>query len=210
MSAASPPVPVVILISGNGTNLQAISDDIAQRQLPINIRAVVSNNPLAPGLMRARQAGLCVNVIDHRQFPTRAAFDYALMQAIDFHAPRLVILAGFMRILGADFIRHYLGRLINIHPSLLPAFPGLNTHARVLASGVGQHGATVHFVTEEVDAGPIILQAEVAVQPGDTVETLAARVHKEEHRIYPLAIHWLAQGRVRLHDGRTLLRDDPI
>ncbi len=195
-------MPVAILISGRGTNLQAIIHKTAAHQLPIEIRAVISNNPDAPGLARARAAGLRTHIVDHRAFATRAEFDSALMRIIDDYRPRLVVLAGFMRILGKEFIRHYEGRLLNIHPSLLPAFPGLNTHARVLQSGSARHGASVHFVTDAVDAGPVILQAEIPVKPGDTVQTLAERVLKEEHRIYPLAIRWLAEGRVKLHEGR--------
>jgi phosphoribosylglycinamide formyltransferase-1 len=201
----SPPAAVVILISGRGTNLQAIIDKTAAHQLPIEIRAVISNNSNALGLERARKAGLRTHIVDHRAFAARAEFDSALMQVIDNHQPQLVILAGFMRILGKEFIRHYHGRLINIHPSLLPEFPGLNTHARALQSGAVRHGASVHFVTDAVDGGPVILQAMVPVKPGDTVQMLAERVLKEEHRIYPLAIRWLAEGRAKLHEGRIFL-----
>ncbi|HLQ27196.1 MAG TPA: phosphoribosylglycinamide formyltransferase [Acidiferrobacterales bacterium] len=201
----SSPAAVVVLISGRGTNLQAILDQTAAHQLPIEIRAVISNNPNALGLERARNARLPTHIVDHRAFASRADFDSALMQVTDNYRPQLVILAGFMRILGKEFIRHYQGRLINIHPSLLPEFPGLNTHARALRSGAVRHGASVHFVTDVVDRGPVILQAVVPVKPGDTVQTLAERVLKEEHRIYPLAIRWLAEGRVKLHDGRIFL-----
>jgi phosphoribosylglycinamide formyltransferase-1 len=199
------PAAAVILISGRGTNLQAIIDKTAAHQLPIEIRAVISNNSNALGLERARKAGLRTYVVDHRAFAARAEFDSALMQVIDNHQPQLVILAGFMRILGKEFIRHYHGRLINIHPSLLPEFPGLNTPARALQSGAVRHGASVHFVTDAVDGGPVILQAMVPVKPGDTVQMLAERVLKEEHRIYPLAIQWLAEGGAKLHEGRIFL-----
>jgi phosphoribosylglycinamide formyltransferase-1 len=207
MSAAR--FPVVILISGRGTNLQAIVDEMRAGKLSIDLRAVISSNPGAAGLARARAAGLRTETVDHRTYPTRADFDQALIAAIDAHAPKLVALAGFMRILGRDFIEHYRGRLINIHPSLLPKYPGLGTHARVLAAGETRHGASVHFVTPDVDAGPVILQAAVPVLPDDTSETLAERVLQEEHRIYPLAIGWFAEGRLVLRDGRALLDGKP-
>lgn len=197
--------PVVILISGRGSNLQAIVDQTLHQQLPIDIRAVISNNPQAPGLARAQRAGLRTHVIDHRIFPERTQFDRTLINTIESYQPALVILAGFMRILGPDFIERYRGRLINIHPSLLPAFPGLNTHARALESGAKHHGASVHFVTDAVDGGPVIVQATVPVLPGDSPQTLAARVLNQEHRIYPLAIRWFAEGRLTLHGERVLL-----
>ncbi|HWR87989.1 MAG TPA: phosphoribosylglycinamide formyltransferase [Acidiferrobacterales bacterium] len=199
------PTPVVILISGRGSNLQAILDATRAGHLPIEIRAVISNNPNADGLQRARTAGVPTEIIDHRAYSERTQFDVALRQAIDRHAPRLVILAGFMRILGEDFIRHYAGRLINIHPSLLPAFKGLNTHARALAAGAPQHGASVHFVTNDLDGGPMIVQAIVPVRAGDTADTLAARVLREEHRILPLAIRWFVEGRLSIRNGHVLL-----
>jgi phosphoribosylglycinamide formyltransferase-1 len=201
--------PVVVLISGRGTNLQAIIDAVRVGKLSIDVRAVISNNPDAAGLKPARAAGLHTEVVDHRAYSTRAAFEQALAQAIDRHGPKLVALAGFMRVLGRDFIERYRGRLINIHPSLLPKYPGLGTHARAIAAGETQHGASVHFVTPDVDAGPVILQARVPVLPGDTSETLAERVLQEEHRIYPLAIGWFAGGRLALHDGRALLDGKP-
>lgn len=201
--------PVVILISGRGTNLQAIADAVRAGRLSIDIRAVIGNNPEAAGLKQARAAGLHTEVVDHRAYPTRAAFEQALAQAIDRHDPKLVTLAGFMRILGREFIERYRGRLINIHPSLLPKYPGLGTHARAIAAGEIQHGASVHFVTPDVDAGPVILQAAVPVLPGDTAETLAERVLQQEHRIYPRAIRWFAEGRLMLRDGRALLDGKP-
>jgi phosphoribosylglycinamide formyltransferase 1 len=199
------PAPVVILISGRGSNLQAILDETRAGRLPIEIRAVISNNPEAGGLQHARAAGVPAEIVSHRDYTDRSQFDAVLMQAIDRHAPRLVILAGFMRILGATFIRHYAGRLLNIHPSLLPAFKGLNTHARALAAGVAQHGASVHFVTNDLDGGPVIIQAAVPVQAGDTADTLGARVLHEEHRILPLAIRWFAEERLSLRNGQVLL-----
>jgi len=200
------PAPVVMVISGRGSNLQAVIDAMRAGQLPtVAIRAVISNNPNAPGLEIARAAGLTTHVIDHRAYPERAAFDRALMDTIDRHAPRLVVLAGFLRILGEAFIDHYAGRIINIHPSLLPAFKGLDTHARALAAGVRRHGASVHFVSNDVDGGPVILQAAVPVLPGDDAPTLAARVLTEEHRILPLAIRWCVEDRLRVRERRVLL-----
>ena len=192
--------PVTILISGRGSNLQASVD----ARLPIEIRAVISKNANAPGLAIATRAGLPVEVIDHRQFPDRTAFDRALGDCIARYAPTWVLLAGFMRILGGEFIDRFAGRLINIHPSLLPQFPGLNTHARALAAGVAEHGATVHFVTHEVDGGPIIAQARVQVEPGDDAARLAARVLAAEHALYPEALRALLNGAVRLENGRVI------
>jgi len=197
--------PVVILISGRGSNLQAIIDNTLAGSLPIEIRAVISNNPAAIGLRHARASGIPIEIIDHRDFAERSAFDTALMQTIDRYAPRLVILAGFMRILGKDFIRHYAGKLLNVHPSLLPAFKGINTHARALAAGAAWHGASVHFVTNDLDGGPVIVQASVPVQMDDTADTLAARVLHEEHRILPLAIRWFVEGRISIRNGHALL-----
>jgi phosphoribosylglycinamide formyltransferase-1 len=199
------PAPVVILISGRGSNLQAILTETRAGRLPIEVRAVISNNPEAEGLCHARAAGVPVEIVDHRAYSERAQFDAALMQAIDRHAPRLVLLAGFMRILGAAFIHHYAGRLFNVHPSLLPAFTGLNTHARALAAGVRTHGASVHFVTNDLDGGPVIIQASVPVRTDDSAATLGARVLEEEHRIFPLAIRWYVEGRLSLRNGQVLL-----
>ena len=196
---------VVILISGRGSNMQAVIDQVRARELPIELSAVISNHPGAQGLKRAREAGIPTRVVDDREFKTRAEFEHALMQCIDACHPQLVALAGFMRVLSNDFVDHYAGRLINIHPSLLPRFRGLSTHERVLQSGATQHGASVHFVTGEVDAGPVIVRAAVPVHPDDTPETLAMRVLKEEHRIYPLAIRWFVEGRLTVRDGRVLL-----
>lgn len=196
---------VVVLISGRGSNLQSIIDQTQTGKLPITIRAVVSNEPDAFGLERARRAGVPARVLEHRQFSTREDFDKALIDVIDEYAPQLVALAGFMRILGKAFIDHYAGHLMNIHPSLLPAFPGLDTHARALESRATRHGATVHFVTPELDSGPIIIQATVPVYADDRPEALAGRVLKQEHRIYPQAIRWFAEGRLEICDGRVLL-----
>ncbi|WP_297529301.1 phosphoribosylglycinamide formyltransferase [Thiohalobacter sp.] len=203
-------LPIVVLISGRGSNLQSIIDQAASGELPVDIRAVISNRPDAAGLERARAAGIETAVVDHRDYPGRETFDAALARCIDRYRPRVVVLAGFMRILTPGFVRHYRGRLLNIHPSLLPAYRGLNTHQRALADGARRHGASVHFVTEELDGGPVILQAKVPVHPDDTPETLAARVLAEEHRLYPAALRLLAEGRIRLDNGQALLDDRPL
>ena len=209
MSSSATRCGVVVLVSGRGSNLQAIIDAARSGELPIDLRAVISNEPEAAALGRAQAAGVATHVVDHHAYATRAAFDDALRDAIDRYAPDLVVLAGFMRLLGPVFIDRYAGRLLNIHPSLLPAFPGLRTHARAVAAGATVHGATVHFVTRETDAGPIVIQAAVPVRRGDTPEVLGARVLKEEHRIYPLAIRWFAEGRLTLAGGRVLLDGTP-
>lgn len=189
---------VVVLISGSGSNLQALIDSIAQDGNPARICAVVSNRADAYGLQRAQAAGIATRVLDHKQFDGREAFDAALVECIDAFAPQLVILAGFMRILTPAFVSHYSGRLLNIHPSLLPKYKGLHTHQRALEAGDREHGCSVHFVTEELDGGPLVVQAIVPVQSDDTPDSLAQRVHAEEHRIYPLAMRWFAEGRLRL------------
>ncbi len=189
---------VVALISGRGSNLEAI----LEAGLPVRIAAVISNNPQAPGLAIARAHGVPTAALDHRRFPDRETFDQALAEQIDRHRPDLVVLAGFMRILTDTFVNRYRGRMINIHPSLLPAYPGLDTHAEVLRDGVKIHGCTVHFVTPKVDHGPIIVQAAVPVRSGDSEATLAARVLEQEHRILPRAIRWFAEGRLAVgEDG---------
>ena len=189
---------VVVLISGSGSNLQALIDSIAKDGNPARIAAVISNRADAYGLERARQAGIATRVLDHKQFDGREAFDAALIEAIDSFAPQLVVLAGFMRILTPGFVNHYTGRLLNIHPSLLPKHKGLHTHQRALEAGDSEHGCSVHFVTEELDGGPLVVQAVVPVESGDTPESLAQRVHSQEHHIYPLAMRWFAEGRLRL------------
>jgi phosphoribosylglycinamide formyltransferase-1 len=183
---------IVILISGRGSNMQAI----LEARLPVRIAAVISNKPDAGGLETARSHGIPTRVVNHLDHNGREAFDAALAATIDEYAPDLVVLAGFMRILTAGFVSRYTGRLLNIHPSLLPAFTGLDTHARALAEGVKIHGCTVHFVTNELDKGPIIVQAAVPVLPDDTEDTLAARVLEQEHKIYPQAVRWFAEGRL--------------
>ncbi len=195
---------VVVLISGGGSNLQALID--RQSGAPFRIAAVISNLADAYGLERARRAGIPAEVLNHRPFPDRASFDRALAGLIDRYVPGLVVLAGFMRILTAELVGRYAGRMMNIHPSLLPRFRGLHTHQRALDAGETEHGASVHFVTEELDGGPVIIQAPVPVLPGDAADTLAARVLTQEHLIYPAAVRLFAEGRLRLgHDGRPWL-----
>lgn len=193
----------VVLISGRGSNMAAL----LRADLPVEYAAVISNTPEASGLDIARGFSVPTAVVDHRAYADRAGFDAALAEEIDRHAPDLVILAGFMRVLTADFVRHYSGRMINIHPALLPAFPGLHTHRKALAAGVKLHGCTVHFVTPEVDVGPIIAQAAVPVLPDDTEASLAARVLLQEHRIFPMAVRWFAEGRLHVRADGTVLLD---
>lgn len=207
--AKKDPAAIVVLISGRGSNLSSILDAARAGHLAGEVRAVISNNPQAPGLEYARRAGVPVLTVNHRDFPDRAAFERELIAQIDAHRPALVVLAGFMRVLGREFIEHYAGRLINIHPSLLPAFPGLDTHARALAAGATRHGATVHFVTPDVDAGPIIAQTSVPVLKGDTPEALAARVLEQEHLLYPRVIRWFMEGRLAQRGGAVLLDGRP-
>ena len=190
---------IVILISGRGSNMEAM----LAAQLPVEIAAVISNRSDAAGLATAQRAGIATAVVDHKPHPSRESFDAELAATIDRFAPDLVILAGFMRILTPGFVAHYAGRLLNIHPSLLPSFPGLHTHQRAIEQGVRIHGCTVHFVTAELDHGPIVVQAAVAVRPDDSESSLAARVLAEEHRIYPQAVRWFAENRLRLRDGRV-------
>lgn len=192
---------IVILISGRGSNMQALVRAREAGDLPVEIAAVISNKPDAGGIAVAQSRGIATAVVPHRDFPSREAFDAVLAQKIDSYAPDLVVLAGFLRILTADFVRHYAGRLINIHPSLLPAFTGLDTHERALSTGCKLHGATVHFVTPELDHGPIIIQAAVPVLPDDDAASLAARVLKQEHVIFPRAVRWFAEDRLKVSDG---------
>lgn len=199
---------IVILISGRGSNMEALIAERDAGRLPVNIAAVISNRPDAKGLETAAQAGIATRCLDHKAFADRAAFDTALAACIDEFAPDLVVLAGFMRILTPDFVRHYEGRLFNIHPSLLPSFPGLHTHQRALDEGVRIHGCTVHFVTAELDHGPVVIQAAVPVLDGDDEAALAARVLRQEHRIYPQAVRWFAEGRLSLVDGRVQVAGD--
>ncbi|MBJ2226012.1 phosphoribosylglycinamide formyltransferase [Pseudomonas carnis] len=196
---------VVVLLSGTGSNLQALIDSTRTGDSPVRIAAVISNRSDAYGLQRARDAGIDTRSLDHKAFDGREAFDSALIELIDAFNPKLVVLAGFMRILSADFVRHYEGRLLNIHPSLLPKYKGMHTHQRALDAGDSEHGCSVHFVTEELDGGPLVVQAVVPVESGDSAQTLAQRVHTQEHRIYPLAVRWFAEGRLILGDQGALL-----
>jgi len=200
---------IVILISGRGSNMEAILQAAADPSYPGQVVAVLANRPDAKGLETAKAAGIATAALDHKAYPSREAFDAALAEAIDAHAPDLVILAGFMRILSEGFVRHYEGRLINIHPSLLPSFPGLHTHQRAIEEGCRIHGCTVHFVTPALDHGPAIVQAAVPVLEGDDEATLAARVLVQEHQVYPAAVAWFCQGRLRLEGSRVLLQDNP-
>lgn len=200
---------IVILISGRGSNMATIIDAHRQGKIPANIALVVSNKADAGGLKTAAQAGVSTAVLETGGYRDREAYDQALVELIDAQRPDIVVLAGFMRILSPVFTRHFSGRLINIHPSLLPLYPGLHTHRRVLASGDRQHGATVHFVNEELDQGPAILQAALDVHAADTEETLSNRVLTEiEHRIYPVAVQWFIEGRIKLDGNRVRLDDE--
>ena len=196
---------IVILISGRGSNMEALIAARDAGDLPVNIAAVISNRPDAKGLETAARAGIATRCLDHKAYAGREVFDAALAECIDGFAPDLVVLAGFMRILSEGFVRRYDGRLVNIHPSLLPSFPGLHTHQRALDEGVRIHGCTVHFVTPALDHGPVIVQAAVPVLDDDTEDSLSARVLAQEHRVYPLAVRWFAEGRLRLEDGRVRL-----
>jgi phosphoribosylglycinamide formyltransferase-1 len=192
---------IVILISGRGSNMEAIIERCAADRWPAQVVAVLANRADAGGLRHAADRGIATAVVDHRAHASREDFDAALSEAIEAHAPDVVALAGFMRILGPAFVRRYEGRLLNIHPSLLPAFPGLHTHRRALAAGCKVAGATVHLVTSELDHGPIVMQSVVPVHPGDDEQALAARVLATEHVIYPLALRWFVEDRLRIDDG---------
>lgn len=199
-----------ILISGRGSNLQRFIDSCADGSLPARIGIVISNNPDAAGLRRAQQAGIDATCINHRAFESREAFDQALVDELRRHEVDLVILAGFMRILTPVLIEPYLGKLLNIHPSLLPKYPGLNTHQRALDAGDKEAGVTVHFVTQELDGGPPVLQARVPIRPGDSADTLAERVAVMEHIIYPVAARWLLEGRLVLAGRGAFLDGQPV
>lgn len=203
-------IRTVVLISGSGSNLQALIEACSYSDFPAEIVAVISNRSDAFGLNRAQQHGIPTAVLDHRPFASREAFDAELQKLIDRYAPDLVVLAGFMRILTPALVSHYLGRMLNIHPSLLPLYPGLHTHRRALEAGDREHGATVHFVTPELDGGPPVVQASVSVEPGDTEEILAKRVLAREHLIYPLAVRWFAEGKLVLREGKAFFEERPI
>jgi phosphoribosylglycinamide formyltransferase-1 len=203
-------IRLVVLISGRGSNLQAILDQASSGELPVEVAAVISNRPGVHGLERARQAGVPALELDHKLFADRPEFEAALIDLIDHYRPDLVILAGFMRVLTPGFTEHYQGRIFNIHPSLLPKFRGLHTHERAIAAGETVHGASIHFVTAELDGGPVIVQARVPVLPDDDPDTLAARVLEREHRLYPQAIRWFAEGRLGLAGKRVLFDGKPM
>ncbi len=201
---------VVVLISGSGSNLQALIDGVRTGDLPIDLAAVISNRPDVFGLERAASAKIPAEVLDHKTFADRESFDRALMAKIDAYEPDLIVLAGFMRILTAEFTQHYLGKMINIHPSLLPKFQGLHTHQRAIDAGEQRHGVTVHFVTAELDGGPAIVQASVPILPSDDAASLAKRVQRQEHLIYPLAVKWFAEGDLRMFEGKSVLKGEPL
>lgn len=196
---------IVVLISGSGSNLQAIIDACSSGFIPGRINAVISNKASAYGLVRASEAGISTQVLSHKNYLQRDKYDLALIDAIDQHKPDLVVLAGFMRILTPAFVQHFAGRLLNIHPSLLPKYQGLNTHQRAIDAGDDEHGCSVHFVTEQLDGGPVILQAKVPVFADDDSQTLAERVHEQEHRIYPLVVRWYCQNRLQQQADQAML-----
>lgn len=195
---------VVVLISGSGSNLQALLNHFQDNE-SVTISAVISNKADAFGLQRAARAGVPTQVLSHRDYSDRLAFDQALIQVIDQYQPDLVVLAGFMRILTPEFTQHYQQRLMNIHPSLLPKYKGLDTHQRVLEAGDTEHGCSVHFVTEHLDGGPVIIQASIAIEADDNVDSLAQKIHQLEHQIYPLAVQWFAEGRLQLANNAVVL-----
>lgn len=206
----SHPTRVVVLISGSGSNLQALIDGQQRGELPIEIVGVISNRPGVKGLQRAADAGIAHFTLDHTRYADRETFDTALAEQVDSLKPDLVVLAGFMRILTADFTRRYLGRMLNIHPSLLPKYQGLNTHQRALEAGDSEHGVTVHFVTVELDGGPQVIQATIPILADDDAASLATRVQKQEHLIYPMAVRWFAEGRLSMRDNLALLDGEPL
>ncbi|MBD8164111.1 phosphoribosylglycinamide formyltransferase [Erwinia persicina] len=201
---------IVVLVSGNGSNLQAILDACQQGRINGSIAAVFSNKAEAFGLVRARDAGIPAHALSATQFADREAFDRQLMLEIDAYAPDLVVLAGYMRILSPAFVLHYAGRMLNIHPSLLPKYPGLHTHRQAIENGDDEHGTSVHFVTEELDGGPVILQAKVPVFSDDSEDDVTARVQHQEHAIYPLVVGWFMAGRLAMRDDAAWLDGQPL
>ncbi|MEA5104503.1 phosphoribosylglycinamide formyltransferase [Pantoea sp. S18] len=201
---------LVVLISGNGSNLQSILDACASGRINGSVAAVFSNKASAYGLTRAQEANVPPHALAASDFADREAFDRQLMQEIDAYAPDLVVLAGYMRILSSAFVAHYHDRLVNIHPSLLPKYPGLHTHRQALENGDEEHGTSVHFVTDELDGGPIILQARVPVFAGDSEDEISARVQHQEHAIYPLVISWFVDGRLQMREGKAWLDGQPL
>jgi phosphoribosylglycinamide formyltransferase 1 len=205
LSAPTQREPIVILISGRGSNMRALIEHSRDAASSYEVALVLSDKSAAAGLEAARDLGVPARAVVPVDPADRAAYDRALAAAIDPYAPSLVVLAGFMRILSGEFVAHYQGRILNIHPSLLPKYPGLHTHRRVLDAHETEHGATVHFVTEQLDGGPAVIQARIRVNPDDDADSLAARVQAEEHRIYPLAVRWFCEGRLRCAGGRAWL-----
>ena len=201
------PSRIVVLISGSGSNMQAIAESCAKKEINADIVGVISNRPDVLGLERAEQLELTTAVVDHTEYATREEFDVHMMRAIDEYSPDLVVLAGFMRILTPDFVRRYRGRLLNIHPSLLPKYKGLHTHQRALEAGDDEHGVTVHFVTEDLDGGPNAIQAVVKVLDDDSPTSLQQRVQQQEHVIYPIAVKWFVEGRLSMNKGDVYLDD---
>lgn len=209
-SEKAEPARIVVLISGSGSNMQAIAEACAKKELDGEIVAVISNRPEVMGLQRAKEFDIATDVVDHTEFPTREEFDVNLIRAIDEHTPDLVVLAGFMRILTSDFVRRYKGKMLNIHPSLLPKYKGLNTHQRALDAGDKEAGVTVHFVSEDLDGGANIIQAVVPVLDDDDEGTLRSRVQIQEHVIYPIAVKWFVEGRLSLNKGDAYFDDKPL
>ncbi|MDX2504537.1 MAG: phosphoribosylglycinamide formyltransferase [Gammaproteobacteria bacterium] len=204
------PLPIVVLVSGDGSNLQAIIDHVADRTLNARICAVISNKADAYGLQRARKANISTEIIDHRHYDSRESFDAELIRSIEKYHPELIVLAGFMRILTDDFVNHFSGKMINIHPSLLPKHRGLHTHKRVLEAGDREHGLSIHYVSTELDGGPIILQKSVPVLEDDTEESLAQRVLVQEHLAYPKVIQWFAEKRLQIVNNQVMIDNKPI
>lgn len=202
---------IVVLISGSGTNLQALIDAARHNELnDAQLVGVLSNRPGVQGLVRAEQAGIPTVTLNHKDFTSREAFDGSLLNQIQQWQPDLVVLAGFMRILTPEFVQHFEGKMLNIHPSLLPKYPGLHTHERAIAAADAQHGASIHFVTADLDGGPIIVQASVDILPSDSPSTLAQRVQVQEHAIYPAVVRWFSSGRLTMHDGAAYMDGKPL
>ena len=202
-----PKKTIVVLVSGNGSNLQAIIDDIAQQKINAKILAVIANQETAYGLIRAENAGIPAFFIDHKGFSSREEFDAKMIKRIDKYNPDLIVLAGFMRILTPDFVEHFQGRMLNIHPSLLPKYRGLHTHQRSIDAGDDEHGASVHFVTPELDGGPVVLQSKVPVFKQQDAQELAERVQQQERQMYPLVIKWFCEDRLKMFDNKAVLDD---
>ena len=207
---SAPPLPIVVLLSGNGSNLQAIIDQIAEGTLNARICAVISNKADAYGIQRARAANIPTKIIEHSNYDDRESFDAELTRSIEKYQPELIVLAGFMRILTDDFVKHFYGRMINIHPSLLPKYRGLHTHKRALKAGDKEHGLSIHYVSVKLDGGPIILQQSVPVLEGDTEDSLAQRVLLQEHQAYPKVIQWFAQKRLQIVNNQVMIDNKVI